>query len=140
MAKTVNGAFTEFNKEKVNLNPNRKDKARDSRDWLIKQLENLPDKNDDFPELYDGMHIKFGSFARNTKIFPLDDIDLILTFSAQSSPHEIISYGKNYILNVNENAKKLRKLCNDDNSLNSIKLVNKIVSSLNKIEHYKFGE
>ena len=140
MAKTVNGAFTEFNKEKVNLDPKRKDKARDSRDWLIKQLENLPSKIDDFPRLYDGMHIKFGSFARNTKISPLDDIDLILTFYAESSTHDIISYGKNYTLSVNENAKNLRKLCNDDYTLNSIKLVNKIVSSLNKIEHYKSGD
>jgi hypothetical protein len=140
MAQNVNGAFTEFNRDSVNLDSDETPIARKSRDWLIKQLENLPNKIDDFPKLYDGMHVKFGSFARNTKIRPLDDIDLILTFSAQSSPHTIITYGHNYILNVPEESKSLRKLCNDDNTLNSIKLVNKIVSSLDEIEHYKAAD
>ena len=140
MAKNVNGAFTEFNTNFVNLDSKETPIARSSRDWLMGQLENLPNKVADFPKLYEGMHIKFGSFARNTKIRPLDDIDLILAFSAQSSTHTIISDGKNYILNVPEEAKKLRKLCNDDNTLNSIKLVNKIVSSLDEIEHYKLAK
>lgn len=140
MAKNVNGAFTEFNRDFVNLDSKETPTARKSRDWLIKQLENLPDKVDDFPKLYDGMHIKFGSFSRNTKIRPLDDIDLILTFSAQSSTHTIIKYGQDYILNVPKEAETLRKLCNDDNTLNSIKLVNKIVSALDEIEHYKAAD
>ena len=140
MAKNVNEAFTEFNRDFVNLDSEESTTARKSRDWLIKQLENLPDKVDDFPKLYDGMHIKFGSFARNTKIRPLDDIDLILTFYAQSSSYTTIKYGQNYILNVPEDAKTLRKLCNYDNTLNSIKLVNKIVSSLDEIEHYKAAD
>jgi hypothetical protein len=140
MANNVNAAFTEFNRDFVNLDSEKTPVARKSRDWLIKQLENLPNNVDDFPKLYDGMHIKFGSFARNTKIRPLDDIDLILTFSAQSTTHTIITYGENYVLNVPENATLLRKLCNDDNTLNSIKLVNKIVASLDEIEHYKSAD
>ncbi|MCK6380306.1 MAG: hypothetical protein L6Q54_03525 [Leptospiraceae bacterium] len=104
MAKTVNEAFNKFNTDTVNLDPDRTKVARSSRDWLIGQLISLPEKAEDFPKLYENMHIKFGSFARNTKIRPLDD------------------------------------LCNDDGTLNSIKLVNKIVSSLNKIEQYKSAD
>ncbi len=137
MAKTVNAAFAEFNKDIVNLDTDRTKTAQSSRDWLIKQLEGLPNKIDDFPKLYDGMHIKFGSFARNTKIRPLDDIDLMLTFSADGTTYLMYSYGKNYSLSVPESASNLRKLCNDDGTLNSIKVVNKIVSSLDKVEHYK---
>ena len=130
----------EFNNNIINLDTKRTKVARKSRNWLIKQLENLPEKDDSFPDLYEGKHIQFGSFARSTKIRELDDIDLILTFSAKSSTHTILSYGKHYRLNVPEEASKLRKLCNDDNTLNSIKLVNKIVSALDNIEHYKSAD
>ena len=140
MAKTVNEAFNILNKDFVNLDPDRTKVARGSRDWLIGQLISLPDKNIDFPKLYDNMSIKYGSFARNTKISPLDDIDLILTFSGEGSKYNMISYGKNYILTVPETANLLRKLCNDDGTLNSIKVVNKIVAALDKIEHYKSAE
>jgi hypothetical protein len=140
MAKTVNEAFAKFTKDIVNLVPERTTLARSSRDWLIGQLTSLPDKINDFPKLYDGMHIKFGSFARNTKVRPLDDIDLMLTFSAEGTKYDTIEYGKNYTLNVPESAIKLRNLCNDEGTLNSIRLVNKIVSSLGKIEQYKAAD
>ena len=140
MAKTVGTAFAEFNKHYVNLIPERTTKARSSRDWLINQLTSLPNKVDDFPKLFDNMSLKFGSFARNTKILPLDDVDLILTFSADETTYTTHAYGQRYSLNVPESAKNLRKLCNDDWTLNSIKVVNKIVSALNQIEHYKKAE
>lgn len=140
MAKTVGTAFAEFNKDYVNLVSDRTSKARSSRDWLINQLINLPNKIDDFPKLFDNMSLKFGSFARNTKILPLDDVDLLLAFSADGTTYTTHIYGQNYSLNVPESAKNLRKLCNDDYTLNSIKVVNKIVSSLNQIEHYKNAE
>lgn len=140
MAKTVNSAFQEFNRDIVNLDSDLTKKAGSSRDWLIKQIEKFPSSINDFPRLYDGMHIKFGSFARNTKIRPLDDIDLIMTFSADGATYFTYEYGKLYTISVPEGSKNLRKLCNEDGTLNSIKLVNKIVSSLKEIEHYKAAE
>lgn len=140
MAKYVNQAFNEFNRDTVNLDADRTKTARGSRDWLIKQLNQLPSKGIDFPTLYEIRHIKFGSFARNTKIRPLDDIDLILTFSAVGSTYTKSFLDDNtYSLTVPESAMKLRKLC-DGNELNSIRVVNKIVSSLSQIEHYKNAE
>ena len=86
MAKTVGSAFEEFNKEVVNLAPDRTKKARDSRDWLIKKLSNFDQKEGlYFPFEYAEKHIKFGSFARNTKIRELDDIDLMLCLKADNA-------------------------------------------------------
>lgn len=136
MATTVNGAFTEFNRDYVNLDSERTKTARKSRDWLIGQLNNLPTKIYDFPTLYTEKHIKFGSFARNTKIRPLDDIDLILTFKAAGATYTEYVYGKEYFINVPESATYLRPLC-DNGILNSRKLINKLVNGLSEIEHYK---
>jgi hypothetical protein len=140
MANSVNSAFSEFNKNIVNLDIDRTKIARASRDWLLDQLTRLPLKVDDFPRLFDGMHIKFGSFARNTKIRPLDDIDLILTFSAESSKYWTGTFGKHYLLTVPENAKYLRKLCGDNGYLNSKKLINKLIYSLREIDQYSSAE
>ncbi|NOT69309.1 MAG: nucleotidyltransferase [Methylophilaceae bacterium] len=136
MTTTVDAAFNQFNKDIVNLDSNRTKTARSSRDWLISQLEKLPDTGDCFPNLYDGMHIKFGSFARNTKIRPLDDIDLILTFSADGATYTTYKYGEQYTLSVPNTNINLWALTNDDGTLNSIKMVNKLVNSLGKISHY----
>lgn len=85
MAKNVNQAFQEFNTNIVNLTKENTDNARSSRDWLIDQLINFPENVDDFPEDYPKRHIKYGSFARNTKIRPLDDIDLMYCLSGSSA-------------------------------------------------------
>ncbi|MBN2896135.1 MAG: hypothetical protein JXK05_09635 [Campylobacterales bacterium] len=136
MATTVNGAFTEFNRDYVNLDSERTKTARKSRNWLIEQLCKLPTKILDFPFLYDEKHIKFGSFARNTKIRELDDIDLLLAFKASGATYTEYSYGKEYVIHVPEDAKYLWPMC-DDGILNSRKLINKLVSGLSEIEHYK---
>lgn len=140
MAKNVYEAFNTFNKETVNLDSDKTSKGRSSRNWLREQLTSLPEKEIDFPELYSIRHINYGSFARSTKIRPLDDIDLILAFTAEGTTYTTIEYGKKYVLNVPDHAILLKKLCNDNGTLNSIKLVNKIVSSLNNIEQYKSAE
>ncbi|HEY0010765.1 MAG TPA: nucleotidyltransferase [Candidatus Paceibacterota bacterium] len=140
MSLTVNGAFATFHKDFVNLDPERTKVARGSRDWLFDQLIGLPQKVDTFPHLYADKHIYYGSFARNTKIRELDDIDLILAFLAQGTKYQIIVPGKEYVLTPPESATHLRKLCHDDGTLNSIKVVNLLVASLDKIEHYKKSE
>ncbi|MEQ1499860.1 MAG: nucleotidyltransferase [Parcubacteria group bacterium] len=140
MSITVNDAFNKFNKDYVNLDQDRTKIARDSREWLIKQLVNLPDKYSDFPKLYNEKHINFGSFSRNTKIRELDDIDLILTFSAEHTTYNTIIPGKEYTLHPPEDVKKLTERCNDDGTLNSIKIVNMLVNSLRKVDQYKSSE
>ena len=83
MAYTVNSSFEDFMRDSVNLDPERTTKARTSRNWLVHQIEELAN-NGKIPPLYNGTnHIFFGSFARNTKIRPLDDIDIMIMFDAQ---------------------------------------------------------
>ena len=141
MALSVNSAFEEFNKNTVNIDSEIAKKARNSRDWLLEQLRTLPSKIDDFPRLYDEKHIKFGSFARNTKIRPLDDIDLILTFSADSATYsESTLYSNTYYIHSDNASQNLRNLSNDNGYLNSGRLINKLISSLQEIPQYYRAE
>ena len=77
MASTVNTAFEEFLKDTVRLAADQTATARSSRDNLITNLNGFSG-DDDFFTLLPDCHLKFGSFARSTKIRPLDDIDLII--------------------------------------------------------------
>jgi hypothetical protein len=140
MAKNVNDAFNTFNKDFVNLTPDRTDKARSSRDWLYVQLNNLPDNDTNFPLKYEEKHIKFGSFARNTKIRELDDIDLIYCLHADNAYYSENIYSDSKYFIHTENAGQRLKNLSDDNKLNSRKILNKFVSSLENIEHYKLAD
>ena len=138
MASTVNTAFSEFNKNMVNLNPDRTTKANSSRDWLFGQLNNLDGKEDlDFPFKFQVKHIKFGSFARKTKIRELDDVDIMFCLTADGA-----TYLKNYETYTihSTNAGQRLKNLSDDDVLNSKKVVNKLKLSLAKIENYKSAE
>ena len=141
MPSTVNAAFEKFNNDHVSLDSVRVEVAKKSRDWLLDQLVSLPSKDSDFPILYDDMHVHHGSFARKTKIRPLDDIDLFLTFAGGGTTYDTVVFGQKYILRVPYTAPtQLRNLCNPDMTLNSTKLINKVISSLGKIEQYKSAE
>lgn len=138
MAKTVDTAFNEFNSDSVNLNPDRTNKAISSRDWLWEQLNTLDSKEDlDFPFKYKDKHIKFGSFARKTKIRELDDIDIMFCFTANGATY-LQSRNIFYIHTPNA-GDRLKKL-SDNDVLNSRKVVNKVKKSLSKIEQYKSAE
>ena len=122
MAKSVNQAFEEFNKDVVNLIKENTDNARSSRDWLISQLLAF---------------IKFGSFARNTKIRPLDDIDFMYCIAAGNAYYQIDTYdNKKYYIHTENAIDSLMKLSNDDYTLNSIKVVNKLVKALETVPQY----
>jgi len=141
MALTVNAAFEEFNKNIVNIDIEKTKQARSSRDWLVEQLKTLPSKIDNFPRLYNEKHIKFGSFARNTKIRPLDDIDLILTFSADGATYsESLLDSSTYYIHADNASQNLKNLANDNGYLNSRRLINKLVSSLQEIPQYYHAE
>ncbi|AZB30704.1 SMODS domain-containing nucleotidyltransferase [Chryseobacterium balustinum] len=138
MAKTVDKAFSEFNTETVNLNPDRTSKAKSSRDWLWGQLNALDSKEGlEFPFKNHYKHIKFGSFARKTKIRELDDIDIMFCFTANDATYS--QSGNTYYIQTINAGERLKKL-SDNNILNSKKVVNKVKNSLSEIEHYKSAE
>ncbi len=83
MASTVNAAFTEFLRDKVNLNSVKTMTSRTSRDNLLSNITGFSG-DPDFFNVYTERNLKFGSFARCTKIRPLDDIDLMICFTASN--------------------------------------------------------
>lgn len=138
MATSVNSAFSEFNKDSVNLDPDRTSKANSSRDWLWGQLNKLDAKEDlNFPFKYEDKHIKFGSFARKTKIRELDDIDLMFCLTANGATYTLS--GSTYYINTPNAGDRLKKM-SDNDILNSRKVVNKLKSALSEVEHYKSAE
>lgn len=137
MPKTVNGAFDEFLKETVNLDKDETTKARSSRDWLLGQI-NLFESDTTFPKFYQEKDIHFGSFARRTKIRPLDDIDLMVCLSAQGGHYNEFSDRIEITINPETN---LKSFCNDNTTtLNSIKVVNKFVNKLSSVPQYSSAE
>ena len=84
MATTVNNAFAEFMKEKVNLDQEKNKIARSSRDNLIDNIKGFSGDSDFFV-VYTDKILRFGSFERGTKIRPIDDIGLMLCLSGEGT-------------------------------------------------------
>ncbi|MEH7119839.1 nucleotidyltransferase, partial [Neobacillus vireti] len=127
-------AFEVFSRDFVDLAAERAKKAIDSRNWLIEQIEQAPQKDLSFPRLYKEKNGKMmGSFSRKTKIRPLDDIDLLVVFSANGTTYH--SYNDRIEMYVPDTAKNLL-LLSDNEKLNSIKVLNKIKSALNSVPNY----
>lgn len=137
VAYTVNSAFKQFH-ENIKLNKSDSERARSSRDNLFSNIDTFPKEDVMFPLLYRECHNKFGSFARKTKISPLDDIDLLVCLNAQSSKYFKYSVNKVDII-VPESADSLQKL-SEDNILNSRKVIEKFKSNLKDLAHYKNAE
>ncbi|MBT79177.1 MAG: nucleotidyltransferase [Alteromonadaceae bacterium] len=133
MPTTVTGAFNSFQKDIVNLDSDRTTRARSSRDWLVGKIKAF----DNFFPLYNDKHIYFGSFARKTKIRPLDDIDIMIALTGQECFYSEDVFGKITIHVPDEcdTYKHYRHVSSD--TLNSIKIVNELVRKLSDIEHYK---
>ncbi|MCI5056508.1 MAG: hypothetical protein MRY83_10395 [Flavobacteriales bacterium] len=137
MATTVNGAFSKFLTNTVNLDKDQTTKARGSRDWMLGQLK-LFQNDDEFPKSYSEKDIHFGSFARRTKIRSLDDIDLMICLSGQGGTY--LEHSDRIEITVNPDS-NLKNYCNDNsNILNSRKVINKFLSSLKDIPQYSNAE
>ncbi|MCH4296129.1 nucleotidyltransferase [Shewanella sp. 3B26] len=133
MPLTVNAAFSGFMSDNVNLDATKTTTARASRDFLKSKIEGLSD----FFPLYSDKNIDFGSFARRTKIRPLNDIDMIFTLSANGCTWTEGFDGTVYIDTPSDSPEY--KDYRHDNSLrlNSRKVINRFVSKLAAISHYE---
>src|SRR4051812_12037693 len=97
MATSVSAAFTEFRRERVDIDRPTTETARNSRGYLVEQLTMLSQWMDDLPQL-PGDYLSFGSFARSTKIRPLDDIDLMVFMA--STRIKQVRWGRGYSYQV----------------------------------------
>ncbi|ELP5177933.1 nucleotidyltransferase [Clostridium perfringens] len=142
MTQNINTAFNNFMKDSVNLSSDRTSKARSSRDWLIEQINSIESKKEDFPKLYKDKNIFFGSFARNTKIRELDDIDLMICLKGNGTTYNENSfYTDNIELKVPDSYGTLRNLCHDNsNRLNSTKVINRFKKYIDTVPQYSNAE
>lgn len=136
MPLTVDTSFAQFMANTVNLDATKTTTARASRDFLKGKIVAL---NDFFP-LYSDKNIDFGSFARRTKIRPLDDIDMIFTLSAHGCTWEESLDGTVY-LNTPTESPEYKNFRHDNlYRLNSRKVINHFVSKLAELSQYDKAE
>lgn len=136
---TVIEAFNDFMTYEVNLDSGQTKRARGSRDWLVEQIQSFPDNDSYFPQIYTEMNIFYGSFARNTKKRPLDDIDIMICMKADGCTYT--EYSDKIEINVPESATRFHDYVNDStNVLNSRRVINAFVSNLADIPQYKNSE
>lgn len=137
MAQTVNAAFAQFLSERVNLDSGRTQTARGSRDWLYEQIASFQ-SDATFPALWSEYNINYGSFARKTKIRPLDDIDIMVGLNGQGASY--LDIGGQCTITVNSST-NLKAFCDDYTStLNSVKVINKFISKCGDVPQYAKAE
>ena len=135
MPYTVTYSFDVFRSEKVDLASDQVKQARKSRDYLIEQIQTIEKNDGSFPRLYGG-YKPFGSFARSTKVRPLNDIDLLLLLNGKGTASHFYS-GYTYWLRVDTVTPSLKPYLDDHGFLNSTKVLNKFKSSLASVPNYK---
>ncbi len=134
MPYTVWGAFKAFRENTVDLDSNQTKKARTSRDYLFDQLKSLANKDPEFP-LLTSNYLPFGSFARRTKIRPLDDVDMMIILNGRdttvyaSSPYT-------YWLKIVKPDAPLAHFSDDYGYVSSTKLLYKIKRLLASVPNY----
>jgi hypothetical protein len=129
-------AFEKFMRITVNLEPGDTVTARASRDWLMGKIDGFPLAYDDFPLVVPARNIEFGSFARRTKIRPLDDIDLISGLHADGCTYLEVAHDNLHIYPT-ENSRMYRYLHDGATTLSSTKVVNRYVRALENVPQYR---
>ncbi len=133
-------AFNEFQHDKVNLNPNTVRKARGSRDYLQKQLITVRDGNKNFPRIT-GQFRPFGSFARKTKIRPLDDIDMLVMLNGQDAQVVQASWDAyTFLVSATSELSPLRPYMDEYGWVSSTKILGQFKGGLKQVKNYKKSE
>lgn len=133
-ASTVDAAFGKFLRDSVNLAPDDSRGARRSRDWLRGKLNGFDGTHDDFPFAYKDKHIDFGSFARRTKIRPLDDVDLIHCLKSEGATY--LDVGSRVELTTVDNTRLAGFRHADSKLLSSTRVLNKFKKHLDEVPQY----
>lgn len=141
MPYTVPFSFNLFRKTSVDLDSEQASRARNSRDYLQNRISSFPDADADFPRLYRiaGRYQYFGSFARKTKVQPLDDVDILVVLNGKgtASTH---SAGYTHWLRLDDSTSRLRHYLDGYGYVNSTKILNKLKSALKSIAVYRSAE
>jgi len=139
MATTVNNAFEEFMRDSVNLIPEKTSMARRSRDNLINNINGFSEE-DDFFSIYSNKNLKYGSFARKTKIRELDDIDLMICLSAEGGVRTYVEYTDCIYMFGSDADRRNGLITSGTDYLNSTKIINRFIKKLSALSDYSKAE
>ena len=136
MPKTVSAAFSAFRSDYVDLDSHDVKEARASRNYLVSQIAAIAERDTSFPALLSG-HLKFGSFARGTKIIEIDDIDLMIFMSGYGGT-EITTFDPyRFKVFIDNTTAPIYRLRGDDGYINSIRVLNKFKAELSQVHNYQ---
>jgi hypothetical protein len=137
----VNTAFSDFMRDKVNLDSKQSDTAKSSQNWMIGQLEGINSKDSSFPILMSDRTLRYGSFKRKTKHRELDDIDTLFVIPAYGITYAPTFNKENeYRLDVPKGHSLYTYTEQYTDSLSSVKIINKIISGVSGLSHYQRAE
>jgi len=130
-------AFTRFQAKYVDLLPEESKRAVASRDFLIEQIKNQASENWHFPTVT-GEFLPYGSFARKTKIRPLNDIDILVVLAGNGTMAQPSSNDPNtWWLKITNPAAPLAAFPDAYGFVNSTKVLNAIKDGLLKVKSYR---
>lgn len=133
MPSTVSACFQKFRTDFVDLPTEQTKTARSSRDFLYDQIKALKDAS-----ILSGATQSFGSFARHTKMRPLDDIDcLSLLQSAETTETWVGPGSYTYGLKAKSTASPLYAYTDSNGFVNSTKVLNAVKKALESVSQYK---
>ena len=139
MATTVNSAFTEFLRDTVNLDNSQTQIARKSRDNLLSNIRLFSGENDFFT-INGDRSLFFGSFARHTKLRPLDDIDIMICISGSDDRQYLNAGNGTYYMGANQTDIASGLNIYGTNCLNSTRVINRFISKLSELNDYSKAE
>ena len=136
MPYSVNSCFEKFRREVVDLEPEQVKTARASRDFVLDNIARLSNEGE-LPDVLGYYCLNYGSFARNTKIRPLDDIDMMICYDGSCGVYDTIRKNELYHIRFADNHPFFDDLRNDDGrTLNSRKVMNQLIGALSGVEKY----
>lgn len=137
---TTAQAFEDFRRSKVDLNPNKVKKARQSRVYLQEQLTAAKNADPDFPRITDSF-MPFGSFARRTKVRPLDDIDMLVMLDGQDTQVAQDSWDiYTFLVSTISEFSPLRPYLDEYGWVSSTKILGQFKGGLKQVQNYKKSE
>lgn len=136
---SVSSVFEKFSVDVINLQLNQTSMARNSRDWLFENIEKLSNQRL-IPAIYREKNIKYGSFARKTKIRPLDDIDLMLCYKGCGGHYKVVMENKTYTIYYDKLPSAPLNSCCDGAILNSRKVIENLKGQLANLSGYRKAE
>ena len=142
MAYSVWSAFDKFRTDAVDLDPEVTKMGRLSRDYLVDQIKIVTQNNVAFPRL-GGEYRPYGSFARRTKIQPLNDIDLLLVLSSRDTMEDPTAELNTYRLKITDSTSPLAPFSEASSYYfdttkyaNSTKVLNAIKTGIAAVPNY----